>query len=831
MYPKLFPSNATSWASMGIGILKDAIRCDVEENRNGSYELEMEYPISGAHYADIALRSLIVAKPNFTDDPQPFRVYNISKPLNGVVTINAQHISYDLSGFTSKPFVAPGLQTALVSLTQSGNIYPTSCPFSFSSDMSSASTLTISHPVSTRAIMGGIHGSLIDVFGGEWHYDGYQCELLGARGTDRGVSIRYGRNLTDLKHVEEDKVYTAVYPYYYNEETGVIVTLPEQVLPVPGTFTYVKVLTLDLSDEFQEAPTQAQLRSRAQSYINQHTLGANSTNITLNFVQLDTLQDRVDLCDTVSVYNDKLGVYASAKCIRTVWDVLRERYKEVELGNARNSIASTIARIEDETVDKAAAKANRSAATIAKSVAEVITGNAGGYVIMHDTNDDGEPDEILIMDTDDIQTAVKVIRMNNAGIAFSKTGYAGTYSTAWNINGEFVADFIATGQLKTASVEIFGDAQFYWDAANITIVDPNNSRRMIRLGKYDGTNYGLGFSYDGGRTWQTGMDFDGIQILGNVKRDYYAKIDGDSFDIMYLDQEMVHLGIGSGIDENGNTAINPYYTLGARAANSVVGNFSLAVGKLNTASNYGALAVGDKNEASGLESIALGGNNKATKTGACAIGSSNTASGFHAFACNSVNTASGDNSVAMGNNNKATGKCAFAVGVGNIASGNQSVALGHSVIAAVNNQLALGVCNVEDTTDAYVVVIGNGTQNARKNILTVNWVGSVTIAGTLTQNSDKRLKTIIGKAPDLSGIRAVAYRWRQDVDGEKDKLQHIGYIAQDVEPVAPYLVGEDANGYKTLDYIGLLCAKVDQLERKVAELERRLADGKTDNNG
>ena len=71
----------------------------------------------------------------------------------------------------------------------------------------------------------------------------------------------------------------------------------------------------------------------------------------------------------------------------------------------------------------------------------------------------------------------------------------------------------------------------------------------------------------------------------------------------------------------------------------------------------------------------------------------------------------------------------------------------------------------------------------------------------------------------------------QDVDGEKDKLQHIGYIAQDVEQAAPYLVGEDANGYKTLDYIGLLCAKVDQLERKVAELERRLADGKTDNNG
>lgn len=828
MLPKLFPSNATSWASMGIGILKDAIRCDVEENRNGSYELEMEYPISGAHYADIALRSLIVAKPNFTDDPQPFRVYSISKPLNGVVTINAQHISYDLSGFTSKPFVAPGLQTALVSLTQSGNIYPTSCPFSFSSDMSSASTLTISHPVSTRAIMGGIHGSLIDVFGGEWHYDGYQCELLGARGTNRGVSIRYGKNLTDLKHVEEDKVYTAVYPYYYNEETGETVTLPEQVLPVPGTFTYVKVLTLDLSDEFQEVPTQAQLRSRAQSYINQHTLGTNSKNITLNFVQLDTLQDRVDLCDTVSVYYDKLGVSASAKCIRTVWDVLLERYKEVELGNARNSIASTIAKIEDETVDKAAAKANRSAATIAKSVAEVITGNAGGYVIMHDTNDDGEPDEILIMDTDDIQTAVKVIRMNNAGIAFSKTGYAGTYSTAWNINGEFVADFIATGQLKTASVEIFGDAQFFWDAANITIVDPNNNRRMIRLGKYDGTNYGLGFSYDGGRTWQTGMDFDGIQILGKSSSTCHAEMSGESFDIYHLGDIMVHLGIGSGPNATGGTSIAPYYTLGKRTTNSVIGNHSFVAGHSNEASHYSAIAMGNGNKASDMCSFAVGLSNVASYLCAVAMGENNVASGIDSFACGGGNTASGPYSSAFGNGNTVSGSWSTAFGYQNTVSGQWAAALGRGLKASSDHSFVIGAFN----SSSAMFVVGNGaSDNDRRDIAVIDSGGNMTINGRLTQNSDKRLKTIIGKAPDLSGIRAVSYRWRQDVDGEKDKLQHIGYIAQDVEQAAPYLVGEDANGYKTLDYIGLLCAKVDQLERKVAELERRLADGKTDDNG
>lgn len=828
MLPKLFPNNATSWASMGIGVLKDAISCEVEEERNGSYELTMEYPISGAHYADITLRSLIVVKPNYTDPPQPFRVYNISKPLNGIVTVSAQHISYDLSGYTTKPMTVPGAQAAMAALTQPENIYPTSCPFSFSSDISSSSTLTVGHPLSTRSIMGGIRGSLIDVFGGEWHYNGYQCELLGARGTDRGVSIRYGKNLTSLKHVEEDKTYSAVYPYYYNEESGVTVTLPEQVVAVPGVTDYQKILTLDLSDEFDTVPTEAQLRSKAQSYINQNTLAAPNVNITLDFVQLDTLQDRVDLCDTVTVYYDTLGVSASAKCIRTRWDALKERYTQVELGTARNSIASTIAKIEDETVDKAASKAARAATEIAKSVAQVITGSAGGYVVMHDTNDDGEPDEILIMDAPDIETAVNVIRMNQGGIAFSKTGYNGTYSTAWNINGEFVADFIAAGQLKTASVEIFGDAQFFWDAANITIIDPNNSSRMIRLGKYDGTNYGLGFSYDGGATWQTGIDFDGIEILGKASSTCHAEMSGEAFDIYHLGDIMVHLGIGSGPNATGGTSIAPYYTLGKRTTNSVIGNHSFVAGHSNEASHYGAIAMGNGNKASDMCSFAVGLSNEATYLGAVAMGENNVASGLDSFACGSGNTASGPRSSVFGNGNTVSGNWSTAFGYQNTVSGQWAAAFGRGLKASSDHSFVIG--NYNASSAMFVVGSGAGDDD-RRDIAVIDSSGNMTISGRLTQNSDKRLKVIIGKAPDLAGIRAVSYRWRQDVDGEKDKLQHIGYIAQDVEQAAPYLVGEDANGFKTLDYIGLLCAKVDQLERKVAELERRLADGKTDNNG
>ena len=806
MLPKLFPNNATSWASMGTGILKDAISCKVEEERNGIFELEMEYPIGGAYFDDIALRSLIVVKPNYTDDPQPFRVYSISKPLNGVVTVNAAHICYDLSGFTTKPLTAPGLQTALLALTQSGNIYPTSCPFSFVSDMSSASTLTIRYPVSTRALMGGIRGSLIDVYGGEWHYDGYNCELLSARGANRGVAVRYGKNLTELKHIEEDKVYTAVYPYYYNDETEETVTLPEQVIAVPGTFSFTKVLTLDLSEQFEETPTQEQLRTKANSYISQHNLGTPDVNITLDFVQLDTLQDRVDLCDTVSVYYDALGVSATAKCIRTVWDVLLERYTEVELGTARNSIASTINGISEEAVEQATSKSRQSASAIAQTV----TGQSGGYVVMHDTDNDGEPDEILIMDAPSIQTAVKVIRMNNGGIAFSKTGYTGTYETAWNINGEFVADFIAAGKIKTASVEIFGDAQFYWDAANITIKDPNNSNRMIRLGKYDGTHYGLGFSYDGGATWKTGMDFDGIQILGSAAADCHAEMDGDSFDIYEGTDSFVHLGVGPGINQSGGTSVAPYYTLGKRAANSVIGNYSVTGGRDNTASAFAAIAFGYQCTASEIYAFA--------------VGASCVASAYAAIALGSLCTAS-EQAVAIGTQCTASGSRAVAMGVQSMASGGRAVAIGNGLIAAGTSQTVFGRYNISDSSNTYVLIVGIGNgQNERRNGFTLDWNGNGVFTGSVTQNSDQQLKTVIGKAPNLSGIRAVLFRWRRDVDDTRDNKSHIGYLAQDVEQVAPYLVGEDANGFKTLDYIGLLTAKVEQLEQTVSKLTQKVAE-------
>lgn len=902
MNPILFDTGETSFDSFGIGVLSSAISCEVEETRNGSYELEMTYPITGAFFNEIQLRRFVVAKPNYTDNPQPFRIYSISKPLNGIVTINAQHISYDLSGYIDAPFTAAGIRAALTQMVDATTIYPTSCPFTFTTDKNNLQDMTLKHPESVRALMGGVEGSLLDVYGGDWHFDCFVCDLETDRGSNRGVSIRYGKNLTDLRQEENNEsVYTGVYPYYYETDSDTLVVLPEKVIDVAGTFGYTKILKLDLTSEFTELPTVAELRAKAESYIANHDIGIPQVNLTIKFQEMESALARIDLCDTVTVVFDALGVSASAKCIRTKWDVLKERYIEAELGSKRTSLAATIA--DTYEIERAIKEYSSAFAFVADKVAKRVTGNRGGYIYLHDTDNDGEPDEILIMDSDDINTAVRIIRINNGGIAFSKTGYNGTYTTAWNIDGEFSANFIASGELQTDLVKILGDAQFYWDSENITLVDPTDPLRMIRFGKYDGVNYGLGFSVDGGTTWKSGFDFNGIKIIGDVDGSGRAEMDGDSFDIINdSGVSIAHLGNSRVVDENGNIIDGVYnrlgtfqshegssyvhglYSFAAGRRNVPLGVYSIALGyeckslgKATAAIGYQAIANADYafaigyqanvlgeascafgtsaktyNEhcisiGSGAESgrsdypettdiqcIAIGRLAKASANNCTAIGSNCvsklassvaighlcTANGLYAVAIGHYLSATSTSAVSIGDGCSASGYGSIAIGFSNGASGERAVAIGASCEASNNYQFACGRFNASGT--GLIFTLGNGTgANNRSNAMTVDSSGNEVIAGSLTQHSDGRFKKVIGDAPDLSGVRAVLFKWTEDKQNRDDK-EHIGYIAQDVEKVAPYLVQENESGIKTLDYIALLCAKVDQLERTVERMAKRI---------
>lgn len=338
-YPRLYPPTATAWDTNGLGALSDCISCVVEETLNGPFELEMQYRLNGLHYADITLRSLILAKPNPTARPQPFRVYKISRPINGVVTINAQHLSYDLSGIVIEPFNAPSLASALEGMKTNA---VTDNPFEYETDKTVISDFVVSYPSSARSLVAGQRGSLLDTYGGELEFDRYQVKLWAHRGKDNGVTIRYGKNMTDVNQEEDGSgVYTGVYPYWYSEEEG-SADLGSSYVPVEGEFDFTRILLLDLTEEFENKPTAEELTQKAQEYISNHDPGVPTISTTVSWYQSRDFVENVNLGDVVGVYFSRLGISAKAKIVKTRYNALQNRYESVDIGSVRSSIAGTI---------------------------------------------------------------------------------------------------------------------------------------------------------------------------------------------------------------------------------------------------------------------------------------------------------------------------------------------------------------------------------------------------------------------------------------------------------------------------------------------------------
>ena len=338
-YPRLYPPTAAAWDTNGLGALSDCISCVVEETLNGPFELEMQYRLNGLHYADITLRSIVLAKPNPTARPQPFRVYKISRPINGVVTINAQHLSYDLSGIVIEPFNAPSLASALEGMKTNA---VTENPFEYETDKTVISDFVVSYPSSARSLVAGQRGSLLDTYGGELEFDRYQVKLWAHRGKDNGVTIRYGKNMTDVNQEEDGSgVYTGVYPYWYSDEEG-SADLGSSYVPVEGEFDFTRILLLDLTEEFENKPTAEELTQKAQEYISNHDPGVPTISTTVSWYQSKDFVENVNLGDVVGVYFSRLGISAQAKIVKTRYNALQNRYESVDIGSVRSSIAGTI---------------------------------------------------------------------------------------------------------------------------------------------------------------------------------------------------------------------------------------------------------------------------------------------------------------------------------------------------------------------------------------------------------------------------------------------------------------------------------------------------------
>lgn len=446
MIPILFAENSTTFTSNGIGRLSDAISCEVTEERNGQYELQMTYPITGAHFDDITLRALIVAKPFAGGTNQPFRIYNISRPINGRVTINAQHISYDLSKNVTMPFSESASSSACanVFVKLKANAVE-ACPFTFWTDVTTVASYTQTAPASIRQRLAGIEGSILDQFGGEYEFDGYTVKLHKDRGTAKNIPLRYGKNITDIKQEENiSNTITGVVPYWIDMDGENLVVLPEKVVYSPNASSYSQKLTVsyDCSSDFQNKPTEAALRAHAQAYVNQSGVGIPKVSIDVSFVNLADTEEykdliplqQVNLCDVIPVQFESLGIDTTAKIVKTEYDVLGERYNKITVGSLRSNLATAITEQNANMVAETSARFSQVTTEIDNATAWLT--NADGYVIAV-KNIDGTWKELIFADHQDPSDWVHCLRINENGIGFSSDGGT-TYTQAWTLDGRLV---------------------------------------------------------------------------------------------------------------------------------------------------------------------------------------------------------------------------------------------------------------------------------------------------------------------------------------------------------------------------------------------------------
>lgn len=412
MIPILYDKTETTFTSNGLARLTECTRCIVTEERNGVYEAEFDFPITSPKYELIQEGRIIAATHDDNGDIQAFDIYHRTAPLNGIVTFYAKHISYRQIGIVVEPFTASGVANAIAGIKT--NSYGVN-PFTYSTDKTTAGEYKVQRPSSAKALLCGEEGSLLDTFGaGEYEYDMFNVKLWTRRGADTDVEIRYGKNLAEIENdVNYSEAYNGVAPYWLGNvttpesESGdedpepVLVMLPEVAVMASGA-TYDgrdTILPLDLSGEFQDPPTENELRTLATQKLNQADTLTPIENITVSFVQLWQTEEyaniaplqKVGLCDTVHVIFTELGVdKAAVKVIKTVYNTLLDRYDEMELGQPLASYAaiitanntSKIAQLEDGLlmVSSAAAQAQADAET-ARRAAISAQADAGDALI------------------------------------------------------------------------------------------------------------------------------------------------------------------------------------------------------------------------------------------------------------------------------------------------------------------------------------------------------------------------------------------------------------------------------------------------------------------
>lgn len=340
------------------GRLPEVSEAEVYEKLNGEFTAEMTLPRVALNAHNLERFGLIRLKPNHWQDNQIFRINRIKRQLvNGDIVLQLNHLSYDLNKLPAEPFTATGI-SEVVAAFANPNIRATYTPFTFTSDLTNeTSVLSVPVPMSWRNIIGGVEGSILDVFGGELLWDNLTVNLLKKRGQDRSVAIRYGLNIIEFTQEENiANTFDGVLGYAALEDSPPVVG---GIISDGDGGNYPLVKVIDFSDQIPDGvtPTVAMINQLAEAWVNANHPKTPQIGMKVDFTMLrQTKQDDilaqledVRLGDSVTVILPEMGISQTAKVTGVRYDPIREITKEIELGNYRPRLSTTISTIGKNT--------------------------------------------------------------------------------------------------------------------------------------------------------------------------------------------------------------------------------------------------------------------------------------------------------------------------------------------------------------------------------------------------------------------------------------------------------------------------------------------------
>lgn len=471
----------------------EANSCTITEELNGIYEAEIEMLATDKHFNELSVGGLLQLEVNEAKDKQIFRIYYISKPINQVVQIKAQHITYDLNKIPVKPFTAKGAVNAKNGMIN--NIIGT-YPFTMTTDITNnTSVFTLDIPRSFRECLGGYEGSLLDTFRGEYEWDNLTVKMLAHRGSDNNVRISYGKNLTDFTQEENiENVYTSVLGYAVVNEQTYTGNVYHKVQSA-----YPKVKIIDFSSDYENTtPTTADLTQKAQSYAENNDIEIPNVNLNISFVPLYQTEEykniapleRVSLGDTVHVYFDKLGVEASARVIKTVWNANLGRYDSIELGNAKANLNTVLNEVQQQSKQEVDTSKGYLEAELNQMATLIINGLG-----LHRTyvQDSGGGYRIYLHNKETLAQSDTQYIFTSAGFLVS-TDYGQTWNAGFDSQGNAILNSLATITLR--ALEINGGT-ITGSVINGTTINFGNLNSKYITATTNSSNSGVQFKGNG----------------------------------------------------------------------------------------------------------------------------------------------------------------------------------------------------------------------------------------------------------------------------------------------------------------------------------------------